>query len=145
MALPAQLIALAQAFLAAGLLYALTVSLRGGPGEALLGEDRNVLAILLLAGWIGLTVSGALLHLLAVLARVRSFSRAMPTPAPVRDTALTLAAGIGIGALAISHAPSLDDLGGPSSFVVLAVLALLSLRVVALALRALRSPPGARL
>jgi len=144
LALPAQLIALAQAFLAAGLLFALAVTISNGPREALLGDERNVLAILLLAGWIGLTVSGALLHLLAVLARVRSFSRAMPTPAPVRDPALTLAAGIGISALAISHIPSLDALGGPASIILLTVLALLSVRVLVLAVRALRLPVGAR-
>jgi nitrite reductase (NO-forming) len=142
--LPAQLIALAQAFLAAGLLFALAVTISNGPREALLGDQRNVLAVLLLAGWIGLTVSGALLHLLAVLARVRSFSRAMPTPAPVRDPALTLAAGVGISALALSHVPSLDALGGPASIILLTVLALLSVRVLVLAVRALRLPVGAR-
>ena len=144
LALPAQLIALAQAFLAAGLLFALAVTINNGPREALQGDDRNVLAVLLLAGWIGLTVSGALLHLLAVLARVRSFSRAMPTPAPVRDPALTLAAGIGVSALAISHVPSLDALGTPASIILLTVLALLSVRVLVLAVRALRLPIGAR-
>jgi nitrite reductase (NO-forming) len=144
LALPAQLIALAQGFLAAGLLFALAVAISDGPGHPLLGEQRDVLAILLVAGWIGLTVSGALLHLLAVLARVRSFSRAMPPPAPLRDTAVTLAAGVGIGALAISHVRSLDALGGPASVVVLTVLSLLSVRVLVLAVRALRSPAGAR-
>ena len=144
LALPAKLIALAQGFLAAGLLFALAVTVTKGPSQALLGEERDVLAVLLLAGWIGLTVSGALLHLLAVLARVRSFGRTMPSPAPLRDTAVTVAAGIGIGTLAISHAPSLETLGGPASLVVLAVLALLGVRVVALAVRALRSPAGAR-
>ena len=141
LALPAQLIALAQAFLAAGLLFALAVTVSRGPDEVLLGAQRNVLAILLLAGWIGLTVSGALLHLLALLARVRSFSQAMPAPAPLRDIALTLAAGIAISALALSHVRSLDALGGPASIILLTVLALLSARVLVLAVRL---PVGAR-
>lgn len=144
LALPAQLIALAQAFLASGLLFALAVTISNGPSEPLLGTQRNVLAVLLLAGWIGLTVCGALLHLLAVLARVRHFSRTVPAPAPVRDAALTLAAGVGITALAASHAPSLDVLGDPATIIVLAALALLGIRVLTLTVRALRPPQGAR-
>jgi nitrite reductase (NO-forming) len=143
LALPAQLIALAQTFLAAGLLFALAVTITQGSNEALLGTDRNVLAVLL-AGWIGLTVCGALLHLLAVLARVRHLSRSMPPPKPKRDHALTLAAAIAISFLAASHAPSLQALSGPATILLLAVLSLLGGRVLVLAARALRSPAGAR-
>ena len=142
--LAAQLIALAQAFLAAGLLFALTVTIGGGTSDALVGSARAVLGVLLLAGWIGLTVSGALLHLLAVLARVRRFARAMPAAASVRDPAMVAAAGVGISALAISHVPSLDALSGPATMILLAVLALLIVRLLALAARALRASPGVR-
>jgi nitrite reductase (NO-forming) len=144
LALPARLIALAQVFLAAGLLFALAVTISQGGPEVLLGIQRNVLAVLLLVGWIGLTVCGALLHLLAVLARVRHFNRSMPGPAPMRDRTLTLAAGLSISALAISHAPTLDAMGGPAAIVLLAVLAVLGARVLALAARVLRPPAQAR-
>src|SRR5689334_4159330 len=69
--LAARLIAPAQAFLAAGLVLALVTTLRDGSAAAFAGQARGALATLLIAGWVGLTVAGALLHLLAVLARVR--------------------------------------------------------------------------
>jgi nitrite reductase (NO-forming) len=94
LALPAMLIALAQAFLAAGLLFALVVTIAQGPREPLLGAERDVLAILLLAGWVGLTVCGALLHLLAVLTRVRNLSRPMPVAATMRDPVLCSRPGL---------------------------------------------------
>ncbi|HWG09333.1 MAG TPA: hypothetical protein VN672_10025 [Solirubrobacteraceae bacterium] len=142
--LPALLIGLAQAFLAAGLLFALVVTIDQGPSEPLLGPERTVLAILLLVGWVGLTVCGALLHLLAVLARVRHLSRTMPVPAPRRDPALAFSAGLGISALAVSHASRLAALGTPASVVLLGVLTLLGIRILALAIRALRPRVAAR-
>jgi nitrite reductase (NO-forming) len=144
LSLPARLIALAQAFLAAGLLFALAVTISKGGADALLGVQRNVLAVLLLGGWIGLTVCGALLHLLAVLARVRHFAHSMPGPAPMRDRTLTLAAGLSISALAISHAPNLDAIGRPATIMLLAVLALLGARVLALTARVLHPSVQAR-
>jgi nitrite reductase (NO-forming) len=142
LALPAMLIALAQAFLAAGLLFALVVTIAQGPREALLGAERNVLAILLLAGWVGLTVCGALLHLLAVLARVRNFSRPMPVAATMRDPVLVFSAGLGIALLAASHSSRLDALSAPATVILLAVLTLLAIRVLALAITALRRQPA---
>ena len=143
LALPAQLMSLAQAFLTAGLMFALAMTISKGPGGPLLGAERSVLAVLLLAGWIGLTICGALLHLLAVLARVRRFSVAMPAPAPVRDPALVFAAGLAISAMAASRVPSLSVLDGPATVVVLMILTLLGVRVLGLARRALRAPAGA--
>lgn len=142
--LPALLIALAQAFLLAGLLFALVVAIDQGPRGSLLGAERSVLAVLLLVGWVGLTVCGALLHLLAILARVRNFSRTMPVSAPRRDTALALLAGVGITALAASHAPNLNTLSIPATVIVLGVLTLLGTRILDLAIRALRPATGAR-
>jgi hypothetical protein len=89
------------------------------------GAVRGELAALLLAGWIGLTVAGALLHLLATLARVRDFRRRMPAPAPARDAALVGAAGIGVLALATSHLPGLGALLIPASGVLLGIAGLL--------------------
>jgi nitrite reductase (NO-forming) len=145
LALPAMLIALAQAFLVAGLLFALAVTIEQRPREPLLGAERDVLAILLLAGWVGLTVFGALLHLLAVLARVRDFSRTMPVAVPARDPALAFSAALGIAALAASHASKLEALATPATVILLAALTLLGTRVLALAITAVRPrPAGAR-
>jgi nitrite reductase (NO-forming) len=144
LALPARLIALAQAFLAAGLLFALAVTVSQEGADVLLGVQRDILAVLLLIGWIGLTVCGALLHLLAVLARVRDFNRRMPAPAPMRDRTLTLAAGLSITALAVSHAPALDAVARPATIVLLAVLALLGALVLTLAARVLAPAARAR-
>jgi len=80
LALPARLIALAQAFLPAGLLLAMAEHFTLGPQRRSSGQARPALAALLLLGWIGLTVAGSLLHLLAILARVENFARPCPGP-----------------------------------------------------------------
>jgi hypothetical protein len=139
--LPARLIALAQCFLVAGLVTAFVATVRDGFGAAFVGEARGALAALLIAGWIGLTVSGALLHLLAVVARVRHFTLAMPRPRPVRDRALSGVATIAIAALALSRGAGPDGLGGPAEVALLAVAAALAAQLLPLAYRALR-PSG---
>ena len=133
--LPARLLGLAQAFLPAGLVIALAATLATGVEGPFIGSTRAELAVLLLAGWIGLTVTGSLLHLLAILARIRNFTLAMPQPRPRRDRTLTATAGAGVAALALSHAPGLTPLGAPAAAVTMAVAALLAIRVLALALR----------
>jgi hypothetical protein len=104
------------------------------------GAPRAALAVLLLAGWIGLTVSGSLLHLLAVLARIKSFTFPMPQPSPARDRALTATAGMGVAALALSNTPGLAPLSDPAAALTIAVAGLLAIRVLALALRAVGPP-----
>jgi DNA-binding transcriptional ArsR family regulator len=93
-----------------------------------------------LARWIGLTVAGSLLHLLAVLARIRNFTLPMPQPRPLRDRTLTVTAGAGVAALALARAPGLAPLGAPAAAVTAAVGGLLAIRVLALALRAAGPP-----
>lgn len=67
---PARLIAAGQALLAAGVAVALASAV--ADGRALpWGAERDALALLLLAGWLGLTVAGSLAHLIAVLTRIR--------------------------------------------------------------------------
>jgi nitrite reductase (NO-forming) len=136
LALPARLLALAQAFLPAGLLVALVATLDTGATGPFTGPPGAVLALLLLAGWIGLTVAGSLMHLLAILARIRNFTLPMPQPRPLRDRTLTATAGAGVAALALSRAPGLSLLGAPAAAVTAAVAGLLAIRVLALALRA---------
>ncbi|MEO6857144.1 MAG: hypothetical protein ABI323_00940, partial [Solirubrobacteraceae bacterium] len=138
LALPARLIALAQTFLPAGLLLALVVTLKAGGAAPFVGPARSALAALLLVGWIGLTVAGSLLHLLAILARVRSFARAIPASHPALDRSLTAAAGIGVGGLALSHAPGLGPLATPADALVAAIACLLATRVGTLAISAAR-------
>ncbi len=148
--LPARLIAVAQCFLAAGLVTALAAIARDGFAAGFVGQARGALAVLLVAGWIGLTVSGALLHLLAVVARVRHFTLAMPAPRRALDVSLTSAAALAVGALALSHAGGLGLLRAPASGLLLAVAAALAAQVARLAWRALLRParrplrPGGR-
>ena len=92
LALPARLLALAQAFLARRAARSrwpprCEVGRRPVPSAA---PGGSALAVLLLAGWIGLTVTGSLLHLLAILARDQAASRSRcpdhsPTLRPCAD------------------------------------------------------------
>jgi nitrite reductase (NO-forming) len=136
--LPARLVSLAQAFLPAGLLVALLATLDTGATVPFTGPARAAVGVLLVAGWIGLTVAGSLLHLLAILARIRNFTLPMPQPRPLRDRTLTATAGVGVAALALSSAPGLAPLGAPAAAVTAAVAGLLAIRVLTLALRAVR-------
>jgi nitrite reductase (NO-forming) len=137
LALPARLLALAQAFLPAGLLLALLATLESGAEGPFTGAPRTALAVLLLAGWIGLTVAGSLIHLLAILARIRNFTLPMPQPRPVEERALTATAALGLAALALSYTPGLAPLGAPAAAVTAVVAALLAVRVLVLAIRAM--------
>jgi len=98
LSLPARLLAIAQTFLLAGLAAALIGTVQAGVDGPFVGSSREVLAVLLLAGWIGITVTGALLHLLAILARIRRRTTSMPRPQPARDR-LTAATCIGCDAM----------------------------------------------
>lgn len=133
--LPARLLALAQVFLTTGLAVGLAATIDAGVSGAFAGAWSAPLAVLLLAGWIGLTVVGSLLHLLAILARIRRFALAVPAPRPGRDRALTAAAATAIAALALSHAPGLAPLTAPAAALTFAVGAVLAIRVVVLAFR----------
>lgn len=137
LALPARLLAVAQLFLPAGLVLALVATVRDGVYGPFTGDARPTLAALLLAGWIGMTVTGSLLHLLAVLARVRNFARPMPVPRPARDRAVALAAGIAVAGLACSQVAALGGLAGPASALLVGVAVVLGVRVLALAARGL--------
>lgn len=137
LALPPRLLALAQAFLLAGLTLALAATVEAGVEGPFLAGWRAALAALLLVGWIGLTVVGSLLHLLAVLARIRRFTRNIPSPRPMRDRGLTGLAALAVVALALAQVPGLAWLEGLASILTLAVVAMLALHVAQLAGRAL--------
>jgi nitrite reductase (NO-forming) len=129
LSLAARLLAVATPFLPAGIVVALIATLKHGTAMAFVEPWRGALATLLVAGWIGLTVAGSLLHLLAVLARVRDLRRPLPAPHQVPDRAIAGLAAVAITAFAVSHA---------ARPVLLAVAALLAARILAVAARALR-------
>jgi nitrite reductase (NO-forming) len=140
--LAVRLVGAAQPFLLAGLLVALAAIVADGARAPLEGRWHAALASLLLAGWVGLTVAGSLLHLLAVLRRVRHLGEPMLAPRPRADTLLTALACSAVTAFALTRAPALDGLGTAAEIAVVAVGAVLALWVLTLATQAVR---GARL
>ena len=137
--LPARLITMAQVFLLAGIVEALIVTISHGPSEPFTGQARGQLTDLVVIGWLGMTVGGALLHLLAVLARIRDFSLAIPPPCPVRDRALVGLAGLAVAARALSHADGFAGLHLPATVVLAGAAMLLAARILTLAGRAARA------
>lgn len=110
--LPVLLVGLGQLFLLAGACLGLVSTADGGTLSPVVGETGDAMSTLVLAGWIGLTVAGSLVHLLGLLARVRSgFAVGMPARSPVRDRLVTAGAAAGLTALAVSAAVSSDVLG----------------------------------
>jgi nitrite reductase (NO-forming) len=141
LALPARLVALGQLWLPAGVSVALAATVTGGAAAPFAAPVRGALAVLFLAGWIGLTVGGALLHLLAVLARVRRFAIAMPEPRAARDRIVVSAAATGIGALALANVPGLERVAGPAAVLTVMVALGLGVRIAVLAARAIAVRP----
>lgn len=139
LSLAARLVGVAQGFLVAGLLGALAAAAGAGPAAPLHGTARGALTVLLLVGWIGLTVAGSLLHLLSVLHRVRHLTRTMPAPRPAPDRLLTACAALAVAALALARLPGLGNLGAAATAGVLTVAAVLATRILTLVTRAVRS------
>lgn len=137
LSLAARVVGVAQPFLLAGLLIAAVAAIQDGAAYALTGSTRAAVGTLLVAGWIGLTVAGSLLHLLAVLLRVRDFSRQMPPPRPGRDRLVAFLAALGVAAVALSQTVAPGGWGVPARAVLLLVYAVLGARVAALAARVL--------
>jgi len=139
LSLPARLVGFAQPFLLAALALATVTAFDRGPAEALSGSTRAALGTLLVAGWIGLTVIGALLHLLAVVIRVRGgFAARMPAPRPLPDSALTLAAAVGIAAVALTQELGAGQWHAVAKLLLTAAYAGLAARVAVLAAGLLR-------
>lgn len=134
-ALPARLLGAAQLFLVAGLALAAWHAFDAGTPSLPVGAERAALGTLIVAGWIGLTVAGSLLHLLAVVLRVRSVRTAVPLPRPRADIALTALAAIGVSAVALQQA--FATLRPAASIVLLAAYLLIGARVATLAGRLL--------
>jgi nitrite reductase (NO-forming) len=139
LSLPARLVGIAQIFLPVGLIVAATAAAADGPSLALAGSTRAAVGTLLVAGWVGLTVLGSLLHLLAVVVRVRDLTRALPAPRPRRDLAIVIAATAGVAGLVIAQGDALGVLRIPALVALLCSYALLGAMIVALGARVLVS------
>jgi len=135
LSLAARIVGAAQPFLVLGLMVATAAAIGGGPADSLTGSTRTAVGTLLVCGWIGLTVLGSLLHLLAVVVRVRDFAAQMPPPNPRFDLFVALLAIAGICTLALSQQLGLDGWRGPAAAALLAAYAILGARVAALAAR----------
>ena len=136
LALSARLLATAHAFLPAGLAVAFVATLAEGAGAPFTGGARPALAALLVGGWVGLTVAGSLIHLLAVLGRIRDLRRPLPLARPLRDRLLTTALAAGLAGTALAHRDGLGWLSGPAIGVLLAAGLLVAARLLVLAARA---------
>jgi nitrite reductase (NO-forming) len=137
LSLAARLVGVAQPFLLAGLLIAAVASIEHGAAHALVGSTRAAVGTLLVAGWIGLTVAGSLLHLLAVVVRVRDFSRGMPVARPRLDGPLAALAGLGVVAVALSQSAAPGGWGAPARAALLLAYVVLGGRIAVLAGRVL--------
>jgi len=138
LSLAARVVGVAQPFLLGGLAIATVAAIDEGPAQALVGSTRAAVGTLLVAGWIGLTVLGSLLHLLAVVVRVRGgFAARMPVARPRLDTAIAALAIAGIAALALSQGTGLDGWRAPAGALLLAAYLILGGRVALLAARVL--------
>jgi nitrite reductase (NO-forming) len=137
LSLPARLLAVAQVFLVGALLLACVSALGSGPAEALSGSLRAAVGTFLVVGWVGITVLGSLLHLLAVVVRVRDLSRPMPAPRPRPELLLSATAAIAVLSLGTAQLADLDGLRMLASALLFVVYLLLAARVGALALRVL--------
>jgi nitrite reductase (NO-forming) len=139
LSLPARVIGAAQVFLVLGIVVAAAGAIGAGPNDPLADPTRAAVATLLVSGWIGLTVLGSLLHLLALLLRVRDLRRGMPEPRPGRDLALTIATALAVAVAAAADlgAGSLLDRLGEA--VLLAAYVVLGARVALLGARVIRT------
>jgi hypothetical protein len=133
----------------AGLAVGLAGALQDGALAPVAGGQRTLLSYLLLAGWVGMTVAGSLLHLLMVLARVRGrLGAGAPLPAPraLRDNAIVWTAAVAVIVGAVARSAGLDALMGPAHLALTAVAvatAGLMAAEISTVLRSLRSRPGA--
>lgn len=138
LSLAARVLGAAQPFLLAALAVASVTALDRGPAQVLAGSTRASIGTLLVAGWIGLTVLGSLLHLLAIVVRVRGgFAARMPVARPRLDAASATIAAAGIAATALAQGAGLDGWRGPAELLLLAGYSILAARVARLAVRVL--------
>ena len=131
----AAVVSAGQVLLGAAVVTGLVTSARSGPIAGLVGTERSALVLTLLAGWVGLTVCGSLLHLLRLMGRVRR--RSMPDGGAGRDPVAVVGAALVVLAIGL-FAASADA----AARIALATgYAALLARVVTLAVAAVRAAP----
>lgn len=141
LSLSAQLVTLAQGFLLAGVSVGTIGALHG---DVFAEPRRGALAVLLLAGWLGLTVLASLVHLLTLLAHVRDPSDARPRPRPTGDRVLVALAALAITTLAAAQLAPEAALLRPGALGVVILYGVLGGHVLVLAARALLRFPSRR-
>jgi nitrite reductase (NO-forming) len=129
-----------QLMLVAAVLAGLRSAIDSDPFAALLWEDRTTVAALLLGGWIGLTVAGSLLHLLALMERVRLMPRP-PRESRLSELSVGAAAAVVCGLLLVAAGAPDGGAEDAGWALVAAGYALLLARIALLASRALRAAP----
>lgn len=139
LSLAARIVGAAQPFLPVALLLAAVAAISGGPDQALTGSTRVAVGTLLVAGWVGLTVLGSLLHLLAVVVRVRNLTQLtpMPEPRPRLDPAIAAVAVVGATGLAFCQLAGLDGWDALARVLLIAAYVTLGARVAVLAVKVL--------
>ena len=136
----AALVGAAQLFLPAAVVAGAVLTLDAGPFAPLVGENRDVVATLAVAGWIGLTVAGSLIHLLGLMSRVRAMAGPAGRP-PRRAPSLGLAAAATTAVAMLAVARASGDAVPLARALVAALYAGLGARIVVLAVRAVRAAP----
>lgn len=137
LAMAPRLIAVAQVCLVAGLLTCLVVTAGGSHLNPLFGSARPPVALLLLAGWLGLTVIASMIHLLSVAVTVAEMKVLGPgrgRPAAAGPGGRTLAALAAIG-VAVCVAASAIEAGIWADRALVAGAAILAAVYVAVAVK----------
>lgn len=134
------LVAAAQLPLVLAALTGLRATLADGAVLPFFDDTRLVLATLLVAGWIGLTVAGSLLHLLGLMADVRRLHRP-PGSRGGDPPLLGLVPVVAVITLAAGRALDADALTAAAAVAALACYLVLAARVVTLAVRAVTAAP----
>ncbi|HMX70589.1 MAG TPA: hypothetical protein PKA56_02415 [Solirubrobacterales bacterium] len=141
--LPGRLVASAQVFLPLGVAFALLAALEH-PLAPLAGKDQGVLAVLLVVGWIGLTVAGSMLHLISVVVHVRDLGRGGPKKDSWRDRAVSWLAVAGVALLSVARIADLDQLTGPALLLIFAAGLMILSSLLRSLVSAIRLGPGDR-
>ncbi len=129
--LTAKLVAAGQVFLVPGLVVVTSGLIAND--YTLTSGYRSAAAVLLIQGWIGLTVAGSLIHLLRVLGRVRNLAAPERDISPPFPTALTLGIIAATLAAAIAYLFGFEEIARAVSAFAVVIYLLLGVTVVRLA------------
>ncbi len=138
LSLAARAVGAAQLFLPAALVVLAAGSFTDGSVFSPAGRMRAAAGILLIAGWVGLTVAGSLIHLLFTLLRARDHRRPRPRKQPVADPAVVALTVAGISGLAICRLAGADGVAPVFGLAMLAGYLVLAVRIALLGFGVLR-------